>query len=100
MDMCRYKLKNFANLGAGYDESDSFIDNSDAHDANIPKNMVPTRGGFYINGETIELRTKSSLRRGDTKKQIDSKKDNPNQPDGQYLDINSLGETPTDLIIK
>ena len=60
MEMCKYRLKNFTHLGKGYDESDSFIDNSDAYDANIPKNMVPTRGGFYINGETIQLREKKS----------------------------------------
>lgn len=63
MDMYKYKLKNFANLGTGYDESDSFIDNSDAHDVNIPKNMVPTRGGFYINGETLTLRPKSDVKK-------------------------------------
>ena len=54
-DNNKYKLRDFAYLGKGYDENDSFIDNSDAHDVHVPSNMAPKRGGFYINKEQIKL---------------------------------------------
>jgi hypothetical protein len=54
-DNNRYKLRDFAHLGKGYDENDSFIDNSDAVDVHVPSNMAPKRGGFYINKEQIKL---------------------------------------------
>ena len=54
-DNNRYKLRDFAHLGKGYDENDSFIDNSDAVDVHVPSNMAPKRGGFYMNKEQIKL---------------------------------------------
>lgn len=45
----KYRNYNFAHLGEGYDEEDSFIDNSEAVDEVLPKNMRPKQGGFYIN---------------------------------------------------
>lgn len=51
----KYKLKDFSYLGHGYDENDSFIDNSDAKDVRIPSTMAPKRGGFYINKEQLKL---------------------------------------------
>jgi hypothetical protein len=54
-DNNRYKLRDFAHLGKGYDENDSFIDNSDAVDVHVPSNMAPKRGGFYVNKEQIKL---------------------------------------------
>ena len=55
LDNNKYKLKDFNYLGQGYDENDSFIDNTDAYDERIPANLAPKRGGFYINKEKMTL---------------------------------------------
>ncbi|RNA33401.1 ubinuclein-1 isoform X1 [Brachionus plicatilis] len=57
VDLNKFRYADFGHLGKGYDESDSFIDNSDAQDVHIPKNLVPKRGGFYINREKLKLAT-------------------------------------------
>jgi hypothetical protein len=54
----KYKLKDFAYLGQGYDENDSFIDNSEALDERVPSHLTPKRGGFYINKEELKLEEK------------------------------------------
>jgi hypothetical protein len=55
LDNNKYKLKNFEHLGKGYDEDDSFIDNSEAIEEQVPADMAPKRGGFYINKGNLKL---------------------------------------------
>lgn len=81
-DMYKFKLKNFDHLAEGYDEDDSFIDNTDAHDVNIPTNMVPTRGGFYVNKETITLKPKDHKKRAQ-------------QPDDGEVNVSDRGRSDT-----
>ncbi|XP_065207215.1 ubinuclein-2-like isoform X2 [Planococcus citri] len=40
---------NYTELAAGYDESDSFIDNSEAFDEALPDEMKTFHGGYYVN---------------------------------------------------
>ncbi|XP_044735120.1 ubinuclein-1 isoform X3 [Chrysoperla carnea] len=46
----------WADMGAGYDETDSFIDNTDAYDEIVPEDIIPEHGGFYINSGSLEYK--------------------------------------------
>ncbi|XP_020289262.1 ubinuclein-1 isoform X2 [Pseudomyrmex gracilis] len=52
----RHKYEEYVDLGAGYDENDSFIDNTDAYDEIVPEEMTTAHGGFYINCGALEFR--------------------------------------------
>ncbi|KAF6209206.1 hypothetical protein GE061_014951 [Apolygus lucorum] len=48
------RYQSYADLGAGYDEEDSFIDNTGAQEEGIPEEMDTKKGGFYINSAVGE----------------------------------------------
>ncbi|XP_076676591.1 yemanuclein isoform X1 [Andrena cerasifolii] len=52
----RRKYDGYVDLGAGYDENDSFIDNTDAYDEIVPEGVTTAHGGFYINCGALEFR--------------------------------------------
>ncbi|KAK2704812.1 hypothetical protein QYM36_017007 [Artemia franciscana] len=47
----------FINIGEGYDETDPFIDNSDAYDPYVPPNLVPIHGEFYVNSGRLKFKS-------------------------------------------
>ena len=50
------KRLDFGQPGLGYDDEDSFIDNSEECDEQVPAEVDTTLGGFYINTGHLELR--------------------------------------------
>lgn len=52
----RSKMDEFADIGAGYDETDSFIDNTHGYDEMIPPDRDTLHGGFYINCGDLEFK--------------------------------------------
>ncbi|XP_077288077.1 yemanuclein [Arctopsyche grandis] len=50
------KRDDYADIGAGYDENDSFIDNTDGYDEIIPPECDTACGGFYINSGSLEFK--------------------------------------------
>ncbi|XP_065828988.1 ubinuclein-2-like [Oscarella lobularis] len=41
--------EDYIDVGSGYDETDPFVDNSEAHDDFVPFHLEPQHGGFYVN---------------------------------------------------
>ena len=52
------RYQSYADLGAGYDLDDSFIDNDDAKEEGIPDEMDTKKGGFYVNSGILELKNR------------------------------------------
>ncbi|XP_056442441.1 ubinuclein-1-like isoform X1 [Gadus chalcogrammus] len=50
------RIQDLVDIGYGYDDEDSFIDNSEPYDELVPASLTTKYGGFYVNCGVLQFR--------------------------------------------
>uniref|UniRef100_A0A673WF96 Hpc2-related domain-containing protein n=1 Tax=Salmo trutta TaxID=8032 RepID=A0A673WF96_SALTR len=59
------RIQDLVDIGYGYDNEDSFIDNSEAYDELVPASLNTKLGGFYVNSGPLQFRQASDTETDD-----------------------------------
>lgn len=86
----RGRPENNKDIGQGYDESDSFIDNTEAYDEVVPEDKETIGGGFYINSGRLEFKKLQTFEKTDELIKM------PERPRKRVHSSSSSGEDSSD----
>ncbi|KAM6971835.1 ubinuclein-1 [Aplochiton taeniatus] len=73
------RIQDLVDIGDGYDDEDSFIDNSEAYDEFVPASLTTKYGGFYVNSGPLQFRQASDT---DTDEDFSTQRKKPKDPAG------------------